>query len=121
MMERHFLTVILCELLSSAYPLLMESKARSSSLFYRASYQKTASHFSGRTLAEGPTFSRTLDRLVDLGTEQHAEGRQPEPEKQSGNQRAPPFLPPFLTTFPQEINGSLHTRRKTLTNESRLQ
>ena len=32
------------------YPLLMESKARSSSLFYGASYRKTASHFSGRTL-----------------------------------------------------------------------
>jgi hypothetical protein len=27
----------------------MESKARSSSLFYRAPYRKTASHFSGRT------------------------------------------------------------------------
>ena len=33
-----------------ADPLLMESKARSTSLFYRASYRKTASHFSGRTL-----------------------------------------------------------------------
>jgi hypothetical protein len=34
-----------------AYPLLMDSKARSSALFYRASYRKTASRFSGRTLA----------------------------------------------------------------------
>ncbi|MGB9164659.1 MAG: hypothetical protein WCC41_09450, partial [Rhodomicrobium sp.] len=34
-----------------AYPLLMESKARSGSLFYGASYRKTASHFSGRTLS----------------------------------------------------------------------
>jgi hypothetical protein len=37
-------------LAARAYPLLMESKARSSSLFYRASYRKTASRFSGRTL-----------------------------------------------------------------------
>ena len=29
----------------------MESKAHSISLYYRASYRKTASHFSGRTLA----------------------------------------------------------------------
>ena len=35
-----------------AYPLLMESKAGSKFLFYRASYRKTASHFSGRTLEE---------------------------------------------------------------------
>ena len=34
-----------------AYPLLMESKAGSNFLFYRASFRKTASHFSGRTLA----------------------------------------------------------------------
>jgi hypothetical protein len=33
-----------------AYPLLTESKAGSKFLFYRASYRKTASHFSGRTL-----------------------------------------------------------------------
>jgi hypothetical protein len=31
----------------------MESKARSISLFYRASYRKTASHFTGRTLGIG--------------------------------------------------------------------
>ncbi len=33
-----------------AYPLLMESKAGSKFLFCRASYRKTASHFSGSTL-----------------------------------------------------------------------
>ena len=32
-------------------PLLMESKAGSKFLFYRASYRKTASRFSGRILA----------------------------------------------------------------------
>jgi hypothetical protein len=35
----------------------MESKARSSFLFYRASYRKTASHFSGRTLVVEPFFA----------------------------------------------------------------
>ncbi len=40
---------------TGAYPLLMESKAGSKFLFVRASYRKTASHFSGRTLA--PTVS----------------------------------------------------------------
>ena len=34
-----------------AYPLLKESKAGSSFLFCRAFFRKTASHFSGRTLA----------------------------------------------------------------------
>ena len=34
-----------------AYPLLMESKAGSKFLFFVRFYRKTASHFSGRTLA----------------------------------------------------------------------
>src|SRR5208337_4776875 len=44
-----------------AYPLLMESKASSSFLFWRASFRKTASH--GRTLAadrRGVSFSACL-------------------------------------------------------------
>jgi hypothetical protein len=38
------------EITLRAYPLLMESKAGSKFRFCRASYRKTASHFSGRTL-----------------------------------------------------------------------
>ena len=50
-----------------AYPLLMESKARSSSLFYRASYRKTASHFSGRTLGSGKRNVRPCSLPADDG------------------------------------------------------
>ncbi len=38
------------QLRSRAYPLLMESKAGSGFLSFRASFRKTASHFSGSTL-----------------------------------------------------------------------
>jgi hypothetical protein len=37
--------------LTGAYPLLMESKAGSKFLFYRASLSENRSHFSGRTPA----------------------------------------------------------------------
>ena len=42
-----------------AYPLLMESKAGSKFLFCRASYRKTAAHFSGRTLTAAASTSPT--------------------------------------------------------------